>query len=71
MDFKTNSAYTVAKATVDIFRNLGIRYAFGVSGGAMAVLWEALANNLQVLHFRHESGAAFAATEAYFAGENL
>ncbi len=35
----------------------------------MAVLWEALANNLEVLHFRHESGAAFAATEAYFGGK--
>ena len=69
MNFKANSDYTVAKATVDIFKSLGIGYAFGVSGGAMAVLWEALGHNLEVLHFRHESGAAFAATEAYFASK--
>jgi acetolactate synthase-1/2/3 large subunit len=46
-----------------------VRYAFGVSEEAMAVLWKTLANNLEVLHCRHESGAAFAATEAYFAAK--
>jgi thiamine pyrophosphate-dependent acetolactate synthase large subunit-like protein len=58
---------TVAEAIAQLCKSLGIRYAFGVSGGAMAMLWEALSDQLQVLHFRHESGAAFAATEAYFA----
>lgn len=67
MKIKTNSSYTVAEAIVYLCKSLGIRYAFGVSGGAMALIWQALAKNLEVLHFRHESGAAFAAIEAYFA----
>jgi acetolactate synthase-1/2/3 large subunit len=47
----------------------GIREAFGVSGGSIALLYDALADSpIQLRHFRHESGAAFAATEAYFAG---
>lgn len=67
MNFSTNFSPTVADAIVDLCKNLGVRYAFGVSGGAMAVLWQALCQKLEVLHFRHESGAVFAATEAYFA----
>lgn len=47
---------------------LGAREAFGVSGGAMAGLWDALSSSeLGVYHFRHETGAAFAAIEASFA----
>lgn len=59
----------VAQAIVKILEDLGVRQAFGVSGGAMATLWAALANSplIQVFHCRHEGGAAFAATEAYFA----
>lgn len=50
--------------------NLGIGYAFGVSGGAMATLWGALSNSsIEVIHCRHESGAAYAAAEAYFASD--
>jgi len=50
---------------------MGIQDAFGVSGGAMATLWAALSNSplIQVLHCRHEGGAAFAATEAHFASD--
>jgi acetolactate synthase-1/2/3 large subunit len=60
----------VADAIVRIFEGLGVRHAFGVSGGAMATLWHALsASKLTVCHFRHESGATFAAVEAYFATE--
>ncbi|PSF38504.1 acetolactate synthase [Aphanothece hegewaldii CCALA 016] len=60
---------TVAQAIVKVLENLGVRQAFGVSGGAMATLWAALSNSplIQVIHCRHEGGAAFAATEAYFA----
>ncbi|MEC4813185.1 MAG: ScyA-related TPP-binding enzyme [Scytonema sp. PMC 1069.18] len=59
---------TVAEAVVKIVENLGVRYAFGVSGGGIGPLWATLnRSQLQVLHFRHESGAAFAAIEAYFA----
>lgn len=69
MNFSKNSCPTLAEAIVNLCKSLGVSYAFGVSGGAMAVLWQALAKELEVLHFRHESGAAFAATEAYFAAK--
>ena len=52
-----------------MFVRLGVKQAFGVSGGAMAALWDALSSSpLGVYHFRHETGAAFAAIEAGFAG---
>jgi len=67
---KPSRPFSVAEAVVKILENLGIEYAFGVSGGAIAPLWAALHNSsIQVLHFRHEAGAAFAATEAYFASD--
>ncbi|MFB2972138.1 thiamine pyrophosphate-dependent enzyme [Aerosakkonema sp. BLCC-F183] len=59
---------SVAEAVVKMLEGLGVKYAFGVSGGAIAPMWAALENSsIQVIHFRHESGATFAATEAYFA----
>lgn len=59
---------TVAEAVVQMLENLGVCCAYGVAGGAMASVWGALSNSLlQVMNFRHEAGAAFAATEAYFA----
>ena len=59
---------TVTEAVVDALNALGVRHAFGVAGGAMAPLWAALsASEIKVLHFRHETGAAFAAIEAHFA----
>lgn len=58
----------VTGAVVKMLEEMGVEYAFGVSGGAIAPLWHALQHSsIQVLHFRHEAGAAFAATEAYFA----
>ena len=65
------SQLTVAQALVKVLENLGVKEAFGVSGGAMATLWGALSNSpsIDVLHCRHEGGAAFAATEAHFAGD--
>ncbi len=60
----------VADALVGAFADMGIRRAYGVSGGAMATFWEALTlSDLSVLHFRHEGGAAFAAIEAHFASD--
>ena len=51
-----------------MLEELGVSHAFGVAGGAMASVWGSLSNSLmQVLNFRHEGGAAFAAVEAYFA----
>ncbi|MBW4425276.1 MAG: scytonemin biosynthesis protein ScyA [Nostoc desertorum CM1-VF14] len=65
---ETPPALSVADAIAQMLVNLGVNNAFGVAGGAMASLWGALSNStMNVLNFRHESGAAFAATEAYFA----
>ncbi|GAB1543699.1 biosynthetic-type acetolactate synthase large subunit [Scytonema sp. NUACC21] len=51
-----------------MLENMGVQYAFGVSGGAIVPVWHALQqSSIQVFHFRHEVGAAFAAAEAYFA----
>ncbi|MGH7997990.1 MAG: thiamine pyrophosphate-binding protein, partial [Brasilonema sp.] len=59
---------TVADAIAKMMEHLGVCCAFGVNGGAMAGLWGALSNSLlQVMNCRHEAGAAFAASEAYFA----
>lgn len=58
---------TVSQAIVETLTDLGVRHAFGVSGGAIAAFWGALSDsNIQVVHFRHETGAAFAAIEAHF-----
>ncbi len=58
---------TVAEGLALALRDLGVVHAFGVCGGAQALVWGALSKHLDLLHFRHEAGAAFAATEAYFA----
>ncbi|WP_375513383.1 ScyA-related TPP-binding enzyme [uncultured Nostoc sp.] len=59
---------SVASAIVKMLEEIGVQHAFGVSGGAIVPVWHALQHSsIQVLHFRHEAGAAFAATEAYFA----
>ena len=70
-DGKEIPQLSVAQALVKVLENLGVRAAFGVSGGAMATLWGALSNSpaIDVLHCRHEGGAAFAATEAHFASD--
>ncbi|MEA5571202.1 thiamine pyrophosphate-dependent enzyme [Calothrix sp. UHCC 0171] len=62
---------TVADSIVQMLTELGVRHAFGVGGGAIAPMWEALEkSSIDVLHFRHEAGAAFAAIEAYFANNS-
>jgi thiamine pyrophosphate-dependent acetolactate synthase large subunit-like protein len=62
------SSQNASEAIVGFLSALGVRYAFGVSGGAIAAIWSALsASDIQVVHCRHESGAAFAAVEAHFA----
>jgi hypothetical protein len=58
---------SASQAIADFLTALGVRHAFGVSGGAIAAIWGALsASAIEVAHFRHESGAAFAAIEAHF-----
>ncbi len=60
---------SLAEALVETLADLGVEQAFGVSGGAIALIFDALVENpkLTLRHFRHETGAAFAAAEAYFA----
>jgi len=63
-----NSQPTVAQAVVGLLKQFGVKSAFGVSGGGIGPMWATLEHSLiKVLHFRHEAGAAFAATESYFA----
>ena len=62
------TSQNAGQSIVSFLSALGVRYAFGVSGGAIAAIWGALsASDIEVVHFRHESGAAFAAMEAHFA----
>jgi acetolactate synthase-1/2/3 large subunit len=59
---------TVVAALADQLAALGVEQAFGVSGGAIALIFDALVDStIDLHHFRHETGAAFAAAEAYFA----
>ena len=61
---------SVSQAIVKMLEDMGVKYAFGVSGGAIAPMWHALQHSsIKVRHFRHEAGAAFAATEAHFASD--
>jgi acetolactate synthase-1/2/3 large subunit len=61
----TTAAQVLAQGLVD----LGVTLAFGVSGGGIAAAWSALGQHpaLTLIHTQHESGAAFAATEASLA----
>lgn len=53
---------TVGEGVVRMLEELGVRYAFGVSGGGIGPLWATLEqSSIRVLHFRHEAGASFAA----------
>ena len=59
---------TVSDALVRTLEALGVSHAFGLIGGAIAPFARSLSEStIPIIHFRHESGAAFAATEAYFA----
>ena len=64
-------SHNTSQAIAAFLASLGVHYAFGVSGGAIAAIWGALsASDIEVVHFRHESGAAFAAIEAHFATDS-
>ncbi len=59
---------SLVSAFVSQLAELGIEQAFGVSGGAIALLFDAIVeSDVDLRHFRHETGAAFAAAEANFA----
>lgn len=60
---------SVAEQVASWLERIGVELVFGVSGGGIAPLWSALstAPGLRLVHTQHESGAAFAATEASLA----
>jgi acetolactate synthase I/II/III large subunit len=59
----------VAAAVAAVLHQLGVRWAFGVCGGAIARMWAALLESpIEVVHCRHETGAGFAAIEASVLG---
>jgi acetolactate synthase I/II/III large subunit len=58
---------SMADALTKALADLGVELAFGVGGGGIAIVAESLARELTVIHCRHETGAAFAATEASLA----
>lgn len=58
---------SVCEALIQGLAELGVEYAFGLTGGAIAPLCDALGRStIRMVHCRHEGGAAFAATEAHF-----
>ena len=70
LDNSSSVSISVAEAIAQMLCDMGIKQAFGVAGGAMATVWGALSNSsIEVIHCRHEGGAAFAAVEAYFASD--
>src|SRR4051812_17635572 len=57
----------VVDQLVEFFLGLEVTHAFGVSGGGIAPLWARLRTSpIRMLHFRHETGAAFSAAQHYF-----
>lgn len=59
---------TVSEALADVLVELGATHAFGLLGGGVAPVYDAVARSpLELVHCRHESGAAFAALEASLA----
>ncbi|MDZ8033599.1 ScyA-related TPP-binding enzyme [Nostoc sp. DedSLP04] len=66
--YSESTEITVAAAIVKMLEDLGVRQAFGLFGGGITPLVAMLEqSSIQVLQFRHETGAAFAAIESYFA----
>ncbi len=67
---ETLEEVSLVSALVEQLSELGVKQAFGVSGGAIALLFDAIeGSDIELQHFRHETGAAFAALEASFAAK--
>ena len=63
------SRRTVSSALVELLRGEGFRRSFGIAGGAILPIFDALrAGGLDPIQFRHEAGAVFAALECELAG---
>ncbi|MFI5316182.1 MAG: thiamine pyrophosphate-dependent enzyme [Myxococcota bacterium] len=61
---RATDSSSVAGALSAMLESLGVRRAYGVTGGPIAPICDALGRSaLEPLHCRHESGAAFAALE--------
>ncbi len=57
-DAKTRRAFTGAQAVVHILQRQGVRYVFGLPGGAAIPLFDALVDStIQLVLTRHEQGA--------------
>ncbi|HTO71158.1 MAG TPA: thiamine pyrophosphate-binding protein [Myxococcota bacterium] len=57
-------ATTAAAAVISLLESLGVRRAYGLTGGPIAPFCDLLGRSrIESLHCRHESGAAFAALE--------
>lgn len=56
---------SIAKTLIKLLEDLGVRTAFGVSGGFIVPIWQALTESEKIttFHCRHESGGVFAASE--------
>jgi acetolactate synthase-1/2/3 large subunit len=64
----TANDWTVSDALIDELVEMGAQFAFGIIGGAIVPFYEALQRSpLQVVNFRHENGATYAALEAALA----
>lgn len=65
-----STPHTASDAIAHLLIDLGVTQAFGLVGGTVAALCEALARtDIEIVHCRHETGAAFAATEAHFVSD--
>lgn len=68
----TGEGMTFAAAFVQGLVDLGVREAWGISGGVGVPFFVELTRaGLQPVHFRHESGAVFAALEYSLASEHV
>jgi acetolactate synthase-1/2/3 large subunit len=62
--------HTASDAIAQLLIDLGVQQAFGIVGGTVAAFCESLAHtDIEIVHCRHETGAAFAATEAHFVSD--
>lgn len=64
----SRSSNKMGDVLANLLADMGVETAFGVVGGGVAPLTDALnQSRIKVVHTRHESGAAFAAVEASLA----
>lgn len=63
---------SVSELLIDALAGLGVTHGFGIIGGGIAPFCEALRRSpIQLVHFRQEVGAAFAAIESSLASQRL